>query len=97
MDIKLYPGLEAWLKTQKYPDALVCKLLTEYRHGLGSTAAPYVIAFCILVSGLMLGYSWCMYHRPLVTQAPIVYYHPDIAIDLTKDMPATPGGNRYNK
>lgn len=80
VSLKLYPGLVHWLGYQKNPDALICKLLTDYRHRRTHLVRR---TFCAIVVGLMLGYGWCTYYRPLPPTVPQMVTYPDIAIDLT--------------
>ena len=64
--------------------------------------------FCILIIGIMIGYTWKMYQThftgnstsetPVLTVSEFIASQPDIAIDLTKNMPViTDYVNRYNK
>ncbi|MCK5015661.1 MAG: hypothetical protein KAS32_01200 [Candidatus Peribacteraceae bacterium] len=51
----------------------------------------------LLLCGILV--YWINYEPPRDYTNLTVYEepYPDIAIDLTKNMPPTPGGNRYNK
>lgn len=66
-----------------------------------------LMTFYWLLIGIMIGYTWRMYHdsytgisaskTPRMTVKQFVASQPDIAIDMTKDMPIIKVHDRYKK